>query len=137
MAGAWQPLLISLALLSSVLLWIHSFELVFSDDTVSYKTLFGGTRSFRIADIETAAIKMNFEQRGSGLITLVLQPRPGVDQPPLYINLKPFKAHELSAFFGLLNARLRALGRPEVQRPSKKVDRFFHIPKPAGPNDVV
>jgi len=111
--------LIFLALLGAWVLsyiWLFSFRLVVSHETLRYTTLFGQTRVRRLQEIKriTRESGINeYSDRFKPFIRLVVvSSKP--DVATLNVNLKIFKLAEIRQLLECLRERYRSMGLPEV-----------------------
>ena len=89
-------LLLSVLALSWV--WIACFKLVVSNKFISYRTLFTGTRSFALSEIESCDVAIGDEScsdRFKPPIRLVIRPRPATGKRPISVNLKIFSKSDV------------------------------------------
>jgi hypothetical protein len=71
--------------------WIGCFKLVVSNKFISYRTLFTGTRSFALSEIESCDLAIGAESywdRFKPPIRLVIRPRQSTGKKPISVNLK-------------------------------------------------
>jgi hypothetical protein len=97
-------------------LWISSFRLEISEDTLTYRTLFSGTSTYHFTEIvhirrESGVIQ--YSDRFKPFVRYVVTPETS-SRRPLLINAKVFSAQALREFKDALQARYRKIGRPEV-----------------------
>ena len=55
--GAPPFIALGVVMLGVAFLWVHAFEVLLTSDSISYRTLWRGTRTFRLSDIERAAVE--------------------------------------------------------------------------------
>lgn len=73
--------------------WIASFKLVIANAIISYRTLFTGTRSFALSEIEKCELAIGYESYWDCFkppIRLVIQPLQSTGKKPVSVNLKVF-----------------------------------------------
>jgi hypothetical protein len=86
--------------------WLWSFQLAIVDDVLTYRTLFGGTRSIALPDIQVAKTAFTIARRGP-FARLALQPKDKTHDP-LVINMKVFCSKDLQTLFDLLGPILQS-----------------------------
>ena len=72
---------------------------------LEYRSLFGGVRKIRLAEIESSAIQIGeyaYRDKFRPPIRLHIKPKRGVAQGPFDINLKVFEAGRLGELLELL-----------------------------------
>ena len=92
------------------MLWAGTFRLRVADGTLSYRTLFGGTRSILLSDIEKAETQLVSAGRGQVRV-LMIYPRPETMQKPMRVNIKVFSREDLGRVFDLLGPRFQGSRR--------------------------
>lgn len=121
-SGQAVVILIFIGLITFI--WIKSFKLTFSGNTVSYRTLFGATKSIDLVEIKKAYTEVGGRTKKGKfkpMICLSLEPKSS-QQEPIYINLKVFGQNELVDFLDVLDSELKKLGNPGL--PGKRVQIF-------------
>lgn len=101
----WQELVLPFALAAPWWAWLRLFAIETYPDRIQYRSLMNavwdsihgrqaasGRRERRLEEIGTADYE--FGMRGQPFVCLAIRPRPGVDRPPLLINLKVFSRTE-------------------------------------------
>jgi len=71
--------------------WIASFKLVVANKFISYRTLFTGTRSLALSEIERCDLAIGYERywdRFKPPIRLVIQPQQSTGKKAISVNLK-------------------------------------------------
>lgn len=92
-AGYLSVVALSLLGLMLSFVWIASFKLVVANGFISYRTLFTGTRSFVLSEIERSDLAIGYEtywDRFKPPIRLVIQPHQSTGKKPISLNLKVF-----------------------------------------------
>ncbi len=92
--------LIALGLVTSSLafLWVHSFEVMLTSDSIRYRTLWHGTRVLPLINIERAAVEIGVAETGypaRPMCSLTLYPTTESGQERIDINMKIFGLHEI------------------------------------------
>ena len=98
-------------------LWLYRFRIVLATDSLSYTTLFAGTRTYLLANIHQISFESgihHYSDRFKPFIRLVIKLNNEVGSKPLYINLKVFSRQGVRQLFDTLRSKFEALGRPEV-----------------------
>ena len=103
--GTWQVAAIPGGMLVAFLLWARAFRLTIAGEVLSYRSLFGGTRSIRLADVETAETKL--APLKYPVTQLIVTPKAATGQPPIIINMKVFSKQDLHRVFDVLGPRLK------------------------------
>lgn len=91
------------------ILWVWAFRLVIADEVISYRSLFGGTRSISLADIEKAATELNLRSGLRPPMQLIVYPANG--ERPIRINMKVFSRDDLGQVFDFLGPKLKSSRR--------------------------
>jgi hypothetical protein len=71
--------------------WIACFKLVVTNGAVSYRTLFTGTRTIALSEIEKSNLVIGYDtvwERFRPPIRLVIQPQQSTRKKPIFVNLK-------------------------------------------------
>ncbi|NDY43506.1 hypothetical protein G3N55_11740 [Dissulfurirhabdus thermomarina] len=108
----WRGITICLAGLFGCILWLASFELTLTHDTVVYRSLFGGKASLPVEEISKVNIMIgcfSFADRFNPTSRLVIEPNQSSGRKPIVINIKPFSQKAVKDFLSSLDgARNRA-----------------------------
>lgn len=78
--------------------WIAAFKLVLANGVLSYRTLFGGTRSIPLSEIERAEGAIGYDKYSDRLkppIRLVIQPSSSSRQKAIHVNLKVLRRQDV------------------------------------------
>ena len=89
--GGWGAVGVSLLGLTLSFTWIAYFKLVIAHGFISYRTLFTGTRSIAVSEIERCDVEIGYDGVWNKLrppIRLVIRPRESTGRKPIYVNLK-------------------------------------------------
>ena len=89
--SSWSALAAVLFALALTFVWIASFKLVIANEVISYRTLFTGTRSVALAEIERCYLETGYERGQDPMkppIRLVIRPRQSTGKKPISVNLK-------------------------------------------------
>lgn len=92
-AGYLSVVAFSLFGLTLSFVWIASIKLLVANWFISYRTLFTGTRSFALSEIEKSDLAIGYETFWDHLkppIRLVIQPHQSTGKKPISLNLKVF-----------------------------------------------
>lgn len=103
--GAPPVIAFGVVMLGLTFLWVHAFEVLLTSDSISYRTLWRGTRTLRLIDIERAAVETGGTEEGDRsrpMIRLALYPTAESGQDPIDINLKVFGLPEIRGLVGRL-----------------------------------
>src|SRR5689334_10097581 len=76
---------------STEFVWIACFKLVVANSFISYRTLFTGTRSFALSEIESCHLAVGYQKywdRFKPPIRLVIQPQQSTGKKAISVNLK-------------------------------------------------
>jgi hypothetical protein len=86
--GAWQMAALSGGILVFVLGWVATFRICISGNILSYRSLFGGTRTIQLGEIESAEIKIGMKEKFGPFYKLILWPEASIGRRPIVINMK-------------------------------------------------
>lgn len=86
--------------------WIRSFRLVVSDETLVYRSLFGGTRSIQLSEIGKAETKLASSDALGPFMQLRIIPKHGLRRRPIVVNMKVFSRNDLRALFEILGPKM-------------------------------
>ena len=103
-ASMWVPVLFCFSGLVILLFWITAFNIEVDHSVLKYSTLFGGTNSIKLGDIQSAHFEVGYacyRDRFKPPIRLVIRSRDG---KKLTLNLKVFQAAEVEKLLSFLNA---------------------------------
>jgi hypothetical protein len=92
------------ALILLAFLWISRFEILVSDSQLSYRTLFGGTRSLQLSQIESARTEIALGRLLGPLYRLIITPEDGTTV--VVINMKIFSRNDLQKLFAILHSKV-------------------------------
>lgn len=106
---AWQMISVLGCILLFILLWVGSFRISILGDTISYNSLWGGTRSLHLSEIEKAQIKIDAAEKFGAFYRLILWPESSA-LSPIVINMKVFGKPDLNRVFDFLGPKLE--GKP-------------------------
>jgi hypothetical protein len=117
--GIWQATLLGgdwrLTLLTGVafflsMLWVGTIRIQYSEGKLSYRTLFSGTRSVLLVDIESAETKVIETSKGAYRL-LVIYLRPEKAQKPIAINIKLLSKEDVGRLFDILGPKFKGSRR--------------------------
>jgi hypothetical protein len=103
----WIGIALAGAIQVFVAVWLLSFTLTLSGDTLEYRSLFGGVRRLRLVDIESSTIQIGQYKYGDRFrppIRLCIKPKRHAGQRPFDINMKVFEARPLKELLEILGA---------------------------------
>ena len=98
LGSVWSGTAVTLLALILSFVWIASFKLVVANSFISYRTLFTGTRSFALSEIEECEFAIGYEKywdRYKPPLRLVIQPRQSTGKKPISVNLKVFSESDV------------------------------------------
>jgi hypothetical protein len=87
----WSAVALNFMVLALSFVWIASFKLVVANSFISHRTLFTGTRSLALSEIESCELALGYEKywdRFKPPIRLVIQPQQSTGKKPISVNLK-------------------------------------------------
>jgi len=88
------------------MLWVATIRIQYSDGNLSYHTLFTGTRSIPLSEIESAETKVVSSSRGSSMVLLIH--RLGEEsQKPMVIKIKLFSKDDVGRLLDLLGPKFK------------------------------
>jgi hypothetical protein len=130
MSAWWAVAILSITLVFAIL-WVSRFLISISGETLSYRSLFAGTRSLRFTEIQSAEINADIEfethERFAPLFKLILWPEPFSGKKPLIINMKVFGRQDLTRVLDLLGPKLRT-GRRFSMSSNERKNFFRKLP---------
>jgi hypothetical protein len=92
--GDWRLTLLAGAAFILIMLWVATIRIQYSNGELSYFTLFTGTRTVSISEIDSAETKVLSWTRGSTIV-LLLHLRGEKAQKPLLIKIKLFSKADI------------------------------------------
>ena len=98
--GAVEFLLPGLVAMAFVFVWLRRFALEVTNDSLTYRTLWQGTRTLRFDDIRKAAVEMGAVAEGfhsRPMIRLALYPYEKSGQERMDVNMKVFEREDIHA----------------------------------------
>jgi hypothetical protein len=108
--GDWRFALVAGAAFLLTMLWVGTIRIQYSDGLLSYHTLFTGTRSIPLSEIESAETKVISSGKGSSII-LMIHPRGEKEQKPMAIKIKLFSKEDVGRLFDLLGSKFKGSRR--------------------------
>ncbi len=98
--GAWQVVGLLAGALVLSFSWINRFRIILSEESLSYRTLFGGTVSLNLVDIKKAYLTCGWRNYSDQvccqpLFALVIEPKPSTPSREILINAKMFSQKDL------------------------------------------
>jgi hypothetical protein len=108
-------------------LWIRKFRILVEDSVLSYTSLFGGTRTLNLVDIEVARTEHGPQALLGPFFRLVVQPTAFANKPPIIINMKIFSRRDLEELFVILGDKVK--GEPHYSMLRKKKDDDYAFGK--------
>jgi hypothetical protein len=106
----WSFVYIASGVLLVMLLWLRTFRLKYSDGQLSYRTLFSGTRSISLSDIEKAETQLIGTSKGQVRV-LMIYLQPERMEKPMRVNMKVFSKADLGRIFDLLGSKFKSSRR--------------------------
>jgi hypothetical protein len=88
------------------LVWIRSYRIIIEARTLTYRSLFAGTRTTNLDDITSA--KTEIGPKGYPLgptMRLMLNLNPSLNQAPIVINFKIFGRDDLNRLWGIVGMK--------------------------------
>ena len=104
--GDWRIALLTGAAFLLTMLWVGAIRIQYSDGQLSYRTLFTGTRSVPLGDIESAETKLISTSKGSYRL-LLIHIRPEKTQRPISIKISLFSKEDVGRLFDLLGPKFK------------------------------
>jgi hypothetical protein len=99
--------------------WLALFLLVVSDESLRYRSLFGGSATFRLSQIHRISMEVGvrrWSDRFKPNVRLIVECNPEVRRSHVYVNLQVFGRARVRPLLDDLRARFSGMGRPEVVR---------------------
>ena len=101
-SGAGKGALAVLAASLLVLIWIWRFQITLADGTLTYTSLFTGTRSIKQHEIASVKTRIDFRARLGPVYQLVIAPQHAAVMEPIIINMKVFRWDDIRELLDLL-----------------------------------
>jgi hypothetical protein len=92
------------------MLWVGTIRIQYSEGELSYRTLFSGTRSVLLVDIESAETKVIGTSKGAYRL-LVIYLRPEKAQKPMAMNIKLLSKEDVGRLFDILGPKFKGSRR--------------------------
>jgi hypothetical protein len=108
--GDWKITLVMSVAATLILLWVGTMRIQISAGQLSYRTLFTGTQSILLSDIESAETKVISYAKGSTMV-LVLNLHERSAHKPMIIKIKMFSKEDVGRLFDLLGPKLKSARR--------------------------
>jgi hypothetical protein len=108
--GDWRLALLTGAAFLLAMLWVRAIRIQYSDGQLSYHTLFAGTQSIPLSEIESAETKVISRGKGSSRI-LLIHLRGEKEQKPIAIRIKLFSKEDVGRLFDLLGPKFKGSRR--------------------------
>jgi len=102
--------------------WLARFRLVSATESLSYRSLFGGTRTYRMLDIRRITKEVGFREysdRFKPHVRLVIRPHTEISRFSVYVNLRVFGKPGARQILDDLQIKFNAIGKPEVVKHLK------------------
>lgn len=102
----WQGIALCFLGLFGCILWLALFKLILTQDTVIYRSLFGGTVSLPVKEIIKTDIVIGcftFADRFKPTSRLVIEPNQSTGKKSIVINIKPFSQKAVNDFLSSLD----------------------------------
>ncbi|SRR6266404_1404292 len=111
--GDWRLTLLAGAAFALTMLWVATIRIQYSDGALSYYTLFSGTRTIPLSEIESAETKVISRGKGSTIV-LLIHLRGEKVQKPMIIKIKPFSKEDVGRLFDVLGPKFKGPRRVGV-----------------------
>jgi hypothetical protein len=108
--GDWRFTLVTGAAFLLTMLWVGTIRIQYSNGQLSYHTLFTGTRSIPLAEIESAETKVISSSKGSSMV-LLIHLRGEKAQKAIAIKIKLFSKEDVGRLFDLLGPKFKSSRR--------------------------
>jgi|SRR5882762_6325575 hypothetical protein len=105
--GDWRFTVLTGAAFLLTMLWVGTIRIQYSNGQLSYHTLFTGTRSIPLSEIESAETKVVSSSKGSSMI-LLIHLRGDESQKPMAIKIKLFSKEDVGRLFDLLGPKFKS-----------------------------
>jgi hypothetical protein len=102
-----------------IYLWLARVKLTLKENSLTYRTLWAGTRAFDLEQIQNIEIESGvggYSDRFKPFVRLAISPKEGVALKPLYVNLKVLGGTSVRHLIDALRIRYHEIGHPEVVR---------------------
>lgn len=105
--GDWRVAVVTGAAFFLIMLWVGTIRIQYSNGQLSYYTLFAGTQSIPLSDIESAETKVMSSSKGSSMV-LLIHLRGEKSQKPIVIKIKLFSNEDVGRLFDLLGPKFKS-----------------------------
>ena len=116
--GYWGVVALSLLGFTLSFAWIASLKLVIANEFMSYRTLFTGTRSFALSEIECSDLAIGYESVSEHFkppIRLVIRPHQSTGKKPINVNLKVLNKSDIARLMKILGSQVEKMKVEESQ----------------------
>jgi hypothetical protein len=96
-------------------IWVRRFQILVSDNELSYRTLFGGTRKIPLSEVESAETILSVGNLFGPVYRLVIKSKHAAQ--PIVINMKIFSRIDLQNLLTILAGKV--VGKPTFSAISK------------------
>ena len=119
----WQPVELLSGILIGFFIMIRMFKVVVTADSISYRTLFSGTRKLAFSNIQKACVRVGVDEddKFAPFIRLELTPISSINSQPMRINLKVFSLDDVHQLLTILpSLGVEISGRHKIPRKKPK-----------------
>jgi hypothetical protein len=98
-------------------MWLITFRVTVSSESVSYTTLFRGTVTFDFTEIDSIRLESGirgFADRFKPFVRIVIEPSKESHRQPAYVNIKILGSSAVAELKKALRMKFVDLGRPDV-----------------------
>ena len=118
--GAWPLASMLGCVLVFVLCWVGLFRITIFGNTISYRSLLGGTRTLLLDEIRNAEIKIAATEKFGPVYRLILWPESFTEKKSIVINMKVFSKTDLNRVFDFLGPKLQTERRFSLTNTERK-----------------
>ena len=118
--SAWPLVSMLGCVLVFVLCWVGSFRITIFANSVSYRSLLGGTRTLLLDEISKAEIKIATTENFGPVYRLILWPESFAEKKSIVINMKVFSKTDLNRVFDFLGPKLQTERRFSLTSTERK-----------------
>lgn len=107
--SSWPLAVLCLLCIAFIFLWLASYKLELSDDRISYRTLFRGTMSLLLYEIDKVEVKLGittYSDRFRPTIRMIFKPKSNIEKPEIVVNLKIFSKGDLALLQDFINTKI-------------------------------
>ncbi len=113
----WKDVVTLTLLPVALLVWVHFHQIEIANDVLSYKSLFGGSRSVPLRAIRNAELKFGMDAPFGPFYRLIVHGTEETTPRPIVVNIKLFAKDDVNRLFDALGTKLNGKRRFSVFDP--------------------